>query len=98
MQAYQFAAERFGEHLGDFGLADAGFALKHQRSLHLERQEHRGRKTALGNVVGASQQGKGVVDGFGKCDVGHRRNYASKRLRPKALRRGRTAVYDRLIA
>jgi hypothetical protein len=51
LQADQRAAERRGQHLGDFGLADAGFALEEQRTAHAQREEHRRGERALGDIV-----------------------------------------------
>ena len=62
LQPHQPPAEGAGQHLGDLGFADTGFALKKQRSAHAQRQKHRSGQTALGDIVGACQQGHGGID------------------------------------
>ena len=47
------ASSAVGEHLGELGLADARLAFEEQRPPQLEREEHRGREAAVGDVVAA---------------------------------------------
>ncbi len=65
LQAQQLAAERIGEHLGDFGLADAGLAFEEQRPSELQRQMHGGCQTAVGDIVAPRQQVDRGVDRIG---------------------------------
>src|SRR6266704_110071 len=51
LEADEARAERRGEDLGQFRLADSGLALEKKRATELERQEHRGRDGAVGDVV-----------------------------------------------
>jgi hypothetical protein len=52
LQADELAAERFGQHLGDLGLADTGLALEEQRALHAQAQEQHGGKRPVGDIAG----------------------------------------------
>ena len=72
LQADQLAAERLRHHLGDLGLAGAGFALEEQGALHGEREVQRGGQAAVGDVVGRREHLERVVDGFG-LGCGHKK-------------------------
>ncbi len=50
LESDQFAAGPGRQHLGEFGLADAGLALEQQRALELQGQEHRRREALVGEV------------------------------------------------
>src|SRR6266853_1773419 len=62
LQAHERAAETVGEDLCDFGLAHPGLAFEKQWTAHLEREEYGRCEAALGHVIGACEQGEGVVD------------------------------------
>ena len=62
LQADQRAIQHRREHLGDFGLADAGFAFKQQRTAHAQCQENNGGQGAVGNVMRALQTGADCID------------------------------------
>ena len=62
LQADQLTAERAGQHLRDFRLADAGFAFEQQRPPHAQSEIHDGREAAVRDVVAAAQQCSGFVD------------------------------------
>ena len=51
LQPDQAPLQPVGQHLGDLGLADAGFALEEQRPSEAQRQEQGGREIALGDVI-----------------------------------------------
>ena len=71
LQPDQLAAQRLAQHLGDFGLAGARFALDEQRPAHLEREiEHRRQRT-VGDVAGLGQQLDGGVNGRRQRFQGH---------------------------
>ncbi len=65
LQPDQFGIERRRQHLGDLGLAGARLTLDEQRPLQLQRQKHRGRQLAVGDVVLRGQQFAGGVDRCG---------------------------------
>ncbi len=50
LQADEFAACPSADHLGDFGLADPGFAFQEQWTLQGQRQEHRRGQPIVGQV------------------------------------------------
>ena len=58
----QRRVEHRREHLGDFGFADAGFALEQERLAQPQSQEEGRRETAVGNVFLAAQGGFEFVD------------------------------------
>ena len=63
LQPDQRPLQRRGQHLGDFGLADAGLAFAEQRAAELQRKiEDRG-EAAVGDIVAALQKLEGGVDG-----------------------------------
>ena len=51
LQPDQLGAVHGGQRLGDFGLADAGFAFEQQRALEKFHQPQRGRDIAVGDVA-----------------------------------------------
>ena len=61
LQPHQPALQGAGENFRDLGLADAGFAFEKQRPLHLQGEEQGGGEAALGDVVGAREQRRGLV-------------------------------------
>src|SRR4029077_8931455 len=62
LQTNERAAEAAGEDFCYLGLAHACLAFEKQRPPHLEGEEDRGREAALAHVIGACEQGEGVVD------------------------------------
>src|SRR5439155_5859450 len=62
LEAHQSAAEAPRENLRDLGLADPGLAFEKQRATHLESEEYGRCEAALCDIVGAREQGEGVVD------------------------------------
>jgi len=62
LQADEAPPERCGEHLGDFGLADAGLAFEKQRPSHLKCEEQHGRERAIGQIVGRGQEIERRID------------------------------------
>ncbi len=64
LQADQLAAEDLRQHLGDLGLAYAGFAFQKQRPAHAQREKHRRRQRPLGNIFALREQGQGFVYRF----------------------------------
>ena len=51
LQADELGLVHGGERLGDFGLADAGFAFEQQRTLEKIHQPQRGRDVAVGDIA-----------------------------------------------
>ena len=51
LQPDQFGAVHGGQRLGDFGLADAGFAFEQQRAFEKFHQPQSGRDIAVGDVA-----------------------------------------------
>ena len=71
LQPDQPAAKRGREHLGDLGLADAGFAFEEQRPAHFQRQVKHGAERAVGEIFGLGKQRDRGVDG-GRQRAGRR--------------------------
>ena len=71
LQPDQPAPERRRQHLGDFGLADAGLALDEQRPPHAQREIKHRRQRAVGDVVGLGQQIERGIDGGRQRRHGH---------------------------
>ena len=63
LEANELRAEAGREHLRQLRLADARLALEEQRSLELEREEHRGRERPIGDVPALSKRGLHPRDG-----------------------------------
>ena len=66
LQADEPALQCRRQHLGDLGLAHPGLAFEKQRPLQMQRQVHRRRQAAIGDVIGAAEQGECVGDGGGQ--------------------------------
>ena len=62
LQPNQPALQSGRQHLGDLGLADPGLAFEKQRPAQMQRQMHRRREAAVGDVIGAAEQRQRVVD------------------------------------
>ena len=86
LQAHQRAPERDGEHLGDFGLADAGLALEEQGTAKLQRQKDAGGEPSIAEIVVLREQREHAVDGIRERGGGHgqRELYTAA---PRRLRR-----------
>ena len=67
LEADQLGAQRRRQRPGDRGLADAGFALEEQRPAQREREIHRHRQRAVGDVALGVEQLLDVVDRFGQA-------------------------------
>ena len=65
-EANESAPQRARQHLGDLGLADPGLAFEKQRPVKVQRQMHRRREAAIGDVIGTAEQREGVVDSGGE--------------------------------
>ena len=63
LEADERRLEDVGEDLGDFRLADAGFALQQERFAEFQRQKQGRRQTALGDVALVAQTALQLVDG-----------------------------------
>ena len=80
LQANQRRASARREHLGDFRLADARLAFEEQRPPQRQREEHRRREPAIGDVVLRVEQVERRVDAEQGCGVrssGMRRHRAA---------------------
>ena len=105
LQADQPAAERGGENLGDFRLADARLALEKQRPAQSQAQEDDGRQRALRDIGGAAssasvssiEAGGGTWPGadwvIAVPNAWRRPRAASRPARPCALRISRRARF-----
>ena len=72
LQADQPAAERRGEHLGDFGLADARLAFEQNSGRPRRKlEEQDGRERALGDIGRAAEQRERLVDRGGPATARH---------------------------
>ncbi len=66
LQANEPPRERRRQDLGNFGLADPGLAFEKQRPLQVQRQMHRRRQAAVGDVIGAAEHRERIVDRGGQ--------------------------------
>ena len=66
LQANQLALQRFAQGFGQLGFADTGLALKQQRALELEGQEHSGCQAAISKISGFLQRSCQVINGLKK--------------------------------
>ena len=61
LQPDQPAAERRGQHLGDFGLADTGLAFEKDRPAHFQREKQHGAERPVGEIFRFGEE----IDGGG---------------------------------
>jgi hypothetical protein len=71
LQADQLAAERGGQNLCNFCLADPGLALEKQRPAHAQRQIGHRRQRAFGKIAARSKQLEHAIDGCGQRRCSH---------------------------
>jgi len=69
LQADQGRPQRARQHLGQLGLADAGFAFEQQRPAQAQGEKDGRGQCAAGEVVLAGQQGQGFIDVVGSGHV-----------------------------
>ena len=81
LEADQLGAQRRRQHPGHRGLADAGFALEEQRPAQREREIHRHRQRAVGDVALGVEPALDVVDRLGQARRRHARAAAAVRAR-----------------